>query len=489
MSTTVRLAIESVDYFMRDVRMRLPFRYGSARLVAAPILHTRLRARTEEGRSIEGVSADLLPPKWFDKTVESYRQNIVDLLRAADMGATAYLEAAAAPATPFATWQRAYEETVAQCQAQGLNGLTSSFGSSIVERALLDAAAKAAGCDYHALIRGNRIGLEPGAVHAELEGVALEHAIAAEPLGHLYVRHTVGLSDPIRDADLDEADRPGDGIPAGLEEWARSAQIRYFKVKICADIETDLVRLSAVYAALERSAPADYRISLDGNEQFKTPESLAAWLDAARADARLQGFFDRVIFIEQPMDRAVALTEAGAKSFRSLEHLPPVAIDESDDRLDAFKDAVALGYRGTSVKNCKGVIKGILNKLLVDHYNRERGGGYILTGEDLCNLPVVPLHQDLCQLSVLGIPHAERNGQHYGGTLSHLPEREQSACLDVHSPLYEPWPVGAGRLRIRGGRFDLSSLRRPGFGVGMAVDFDAMTPVADWAFETLGLED
>ena len=40
----------------------------------------------------------------------------------------------------------------------------------------------------------------------------------------------------------------------------------------------------------------------------------------------------------------------------------PVLIDESDETLDAFPRARALGYTGVSSKLCKGLYKSLLNR-------------------------------------------------------------------------------------------------------------------------------
>jgi hypothetical protein len=141
-----------------------------------------------------------------------------------------------------------------------------------------------------------------------------------------------------------------------------------------------------------------------------------------------------------------------------------------------------------SAKNCKGVYQALLNRLLAAHYTRTRGVEYFLSGEDLCNQPIVPLQQDLCTLSVLGVAHAERNGHHYCGALDHVSPSELAACLDVHGGLYEPFGSSA-RLRIRNGQIRLASLRRPGFGLGIETDFGHMTPLADWSFDLLGIKE
>jgi len=487
-SPPVTLAIESIDFYLRNLRMRLPFRYGKACLVASPLLHVRLRARGANGAVVEGVSADILPPKWFDKAPEKdYRRNIEDLLAAAIRGALSYREFAQTPRSVFDIWMDAYPLTLQRGAEAGLNGLTSSFGSSLVERALIDAACQLAGADFHALLKCNGLGVDPGAIHPELAGKRLADAIPDQPSDSILIRHTVGLSDALTDAEVAPEDRLDDGLPVSVDAWIASAGMKYFKIKVGANPETDFPRLQRITELLESRAASDYRVSLDGNEQFPSGAALRAWLEELAARPALAPMLKRVLFIEQPMDRAVALTESGAQGFVGLEGMPPIAIDESDDALDSLKRAVALGYRGTSVKNCKGVFKALLNKMLIDHYNETSGGGYLLTGEDLANQPVVPLQQDLCTLSVLGLTHAERNGHHYGGTLNHVSPRELAACLDTHATLYEPFGASA-RLRIRDGRLDLRSLRRPGYGVGILTDFDTMTPVHQWTYESLGLD-
>ena len=100
-------------------------------------------------------------------------------------------------------------------------------------------------------------------------------------------------------------------------------------------------------------------------------------------------------------------------------------IDESDAELDSFTRAVALGYRGVSTKNCKGIVKSFLNRSLVERENRGRALGQrlFMSAEDLTNVPVVPLQQDLATVRALGITHVERNGHHYVRGLAHCAGR------------------------------------------------------------------
>jgi hypothetical protein len=54
--------------------------------------------------------------------------------------------------------------------------------------------------------------------------------------------------------------------------------------------------------------------------------------------------------------------------------------------------------------------------------------------------------------------------------------------------LYEPFRQSA-RLRIRDGLIQLGSLAQPSFGLGVDPDFESMTPLADWEYESLGINE
>jgi hypothetical protein len=88
-------------------------------------------------------------------------------------------------------------------------------------------------------------------------------------------------------------------------------------------------------------------------------------------------------------------------------------IDESDAELDSLPRALALGYHGTSHKNCKGVFKGIANACLLEALRRQSGGDrLVMSGEDLANIGPVALLQDLAVVATLGVSSVERNGHH-----------------------------------------------------------------------------
>ena len=158
-------------------------------------------------------------------------------------------------------------------------------------------------------------------------------------------------------------------------------------------------------------------------------------------------------------------------------------IDESDEDLNTFRDAVVVGYRGVSSKACKGMIKALSNAALVQHLNGETNR-YFLSAEDLTNIPVVGLHQDLTHVAALGISHVERNGHHYVRGLDHLSEGERALCIERHRALYE-YRGDLLTLAIDKGQIDVQSLQTPGLGSGDLVDLDAVVPLEDWSMDSL----
>jgi len=144
-------------------------------------------------------------------------------------------------------------------------------------------------------------------------------------------------------------------------------------------------------------------------------------------------------------------------------------IDESDGAVGDLPRALALGYAGTSHKNCKGIVKGIANACLLEKRRRD-GERVVLTGEDLCNLGPVALLQDLAMVALLGIEHVERNGHHYYRGLSLWPADWQDAVLAAHGDLYTRHRDGFAFLHIREGRVTLGSVNSAPLGVKTLFD-------------------
>jgi hypothetical protein len=173
-----------------------------------------------------------------------------------------------------------------------------------------------------------------------------------------------------------------------------------------------------------------------------------------KSEPRLQRLLAAVAFIEQPIKRQNALES----DVSALAAEKPVIIDESDDSLDAFPRAKALGYRGVSSKTCKGLYKSLINAARCAAW----GEGYFMSGEDLTIQAGLALQQDLALVSILGLTHVERNGHHYVNGMAGLPEDEQERFLKGHDDLYER-SHGAVRLHIENGMIRMKSLDCPGY--------------------------
>jgi hypothetical protein len=477
-----RLALREVSFHVRDLRLRLPFRFGVVTLTKVSLLHVAVVAEAADGRLVRGFAADNLAPKWFDKDPhKSAADNVRDLLHSAQEARTVYALAAGRPRTFWEIWRDAYPECRRRGAAVGANGLVASFGSSLFERALADCAGRLAGADVVECLRADVLGLRPGDVHPALDGRDVLAWAAREPPATVAVRHTVGLVDPITAADLPAEGGPDDGLPRTLEEYIALHGLGHFKLKVGGDVEQDLDRLHRIAAVIDRLVPGPYVVTLDGNEQYGSIEQFRRLADAVWALPALHRLARGIAFIEQPLDRAIALDPVATRGLGELSRRVPLVIDESDGDLDAFARAIALGYRGVSTKNCKGIVKSFLNRALVEHLNRGRTGGdrLFMSAEDLTNVPVVPVQQDLATVRALGITHVERNGHHYIRGLAHCSARERADAVRLHADLYtgdetEAW------LRIEDGRLRLGSLAVPGYGVAFDPDLESMTPLEAW---------
>ena len=54
MTTAPQLVVEDIALFERDVKLRMPFRFGVVTLTEAPQAFARVRIRLEDGRTAEG---------------------------------------------------------------------------------------------------------------------------------------------------------------------------------------------------------------------------------------------------------------------------------------------------------------------------------------------------------------------------------------------------------------------------------------------------
>ncbi len=472
------------DLHVLPMRTRMPFRYGIATLTALPHLFVRLELEIDGIRCL-GIASDGLAPKWFTKnpatTTGHDIAEMIDVIEAA----CRFAQESAPAATVFDLWHAIYAAQDAWAAPLGYPPLLWGFGVSLVERALIDAWCRARGTTFAAAIGDGALGLRLDALHPELAGIAPAALLPERPPDAVVARHTVGLADPLVDEEIPPDERLDDGLPQSLEASVHAYGLTHFKLKLFGDLPRDLARLRAIAAVLETAAPG-YAFTLDGNEQFHDVPAFRALWQALCADPDLAPMLRRLIFVEQPLHRDVALADATAAGLAAWEDRPPIIIDESDGAIGDLPRALVCGYAGTSHKNCKGVFKGVANACLIAYRRSlEPGRSLILSGEDLANVGPVALLQDLAVMATLGIGHVERNGHHYFAGLGMFPRDVQEQTIARHGDLYRRHERGFATLDLRDGRLELASVVAAPFGLDVALDTTRFMPLAAWRAEHL----
>jgi hypothetical protein len=465
--------VREVRLYERQVRLRLPFRFGVVTLTEAPQVFVRARIELPDGHSHWGAAAEMLVPKWFDKNpVLSNEENFEQLRLALTLAIDAYTNPAE-PRTAFGHFAAHYGQQIATGATHGLNPLVASFGPAQIDRAVLDAICRSKGCSFYEAMRLNLPGIDPALLPTQvpdLAGFNMQRFLAElTPAESIAARHTVGLVDTIEG----HPHQVDDGLPESLEEVVSVYGHTFFKLKVSGMVDADLQRLTEIAAVLD-GITEPYHVSLDGNEQYDDLDALLELWGRMQASSRLKRLVASILFVEQPINRKHALD----MDVSALSRVKPVIIDESDGDLAAFPSARALGYAGVSSKCCKGLYKSLLNAARCRRWNAELGDErYFMSGEDLTTQAGLAVQQDLALVNLLGLTHVERNGHHYVNGMAGIPRREQDAFLAAHPDLYEHIR-GAVRVKIRNGRLAIGSLARAGFASDACPDWTALSPLA-----------
>jgi hypothetical protein len=468
------------QFHVLPMRTRFPFKYGIASMSALPHLFVTVDLEVD-GREVQGLASEGLPPKWFTKDPDTlFESDLAEMLSVIQNAARVGRIASARSAKFFSWWRDVYDEQRLWSHIRGIPPLLANLGVSLIERAVLDGLAKAAGKPLHALLPAAELGIDLGAVRRELRGVPVARALAVQPCARVYVRHTVGLGDPLRSSPLPEAERLNDGLPYALDDCIRAYGLTYFKIKICGKPETDVPRLREIAAILGECCPAGFHATLDGNEQFDNLDAFREFYHRLESDAALKPLFEHLLLIEQPLHRSRALDDEVATAIAAWHDGPGLIIDEADGDLDSLPRALDLGYSGTSHKNCKGIVKGLANAALLKVRAPGMRRSPILSGEDLANVGPIALLQDLAMMAALGITHVERNGHHYFRGLSAYPEAVQADALAAHPDLYTRHETGFATLKITDGQIELGSVNRAPFGAGIRLDAAQFSDLKTW---------
>lgn len=472
------ISIESIRLFRQDLNTRMPFKYGIAVMTELP--HIIMEVDVDFGGSkATGLSADHLPPKWFTKDPDKDPLvEIDDMLAVIEQAATKALTIEAD--TPFAFWLALYQAQKAWSEQENIPPLLAQFGTTFIERALIDAFCKHEKTTFATAVRENTLGIELGHIHASLEGWQPNQLLPAEPPEQLDLRHTVGLLDPLKEQDMNPEERIDDGLPESLEENIETYQLRQFKIKVNGNLETDIQRLKDI-AEVVTQQTSDYAFSLDGNEQFKDVASFKSFWEAINESDEMKAFFSHLIFVEQPFHRDIALSPSIGSALKTWADRPTIIIDESDGEIESLPTAIACGYQGTSHKNCKGVFRGLANRCLINALNNKEGTNrYMMSGEDLANIGPVALLQDLVVQATLGNTSVERNGHHYFKGLSGFDENLQASVQQSHPDIYKKTEDDGVTLKVEEGQLSITSLLKAPFATGFELQW-SKEPIKTWS--------
>lgn len=447
-----QLRLLSVDLFERHVTLRLPFRFGAATVTQCPQAFVRVQIDAG-GKRFEGATAELMVPKWFDKTPAlTHEQNFEQLRQALRIAAQSYASTQDA-LSPYALSQSAGDAAIQAAVAHGLPRLAAQFGPALMDKAIADAALRAAGLGWVDGFKANVLGDPFGSILNIVKPMTVA------------LRHTVGLADRLTGSDAGA--EPADGLPATLEAAIPFYGLHHFKLKLSGELEADLERLSRISALLDAQT-SDYRVTLDGNESFADAQALGEFWQALAKAPQTTSLLKRTLLLEQPLPRRIALEAPIA----SLGISVPVILDESDDHDGVLERGLALGYKGISSKACKGIYRAMHSAARIAQDPKH----LLLSGEDLTCQAGLAVQQDTLLAASLGITHIERNGHHYVDGFGLAPELEAQSFAKAHASFYTT-AQGRARLAVQSGQLDLTSLHAPGFASAAMPLWDSLQPI------------
>ena len=480
----VGFKIHNIQFHVLNMKSRFPFKYGIASMTSLPHIFASINMETSEGFAT-GTTSEHLPPKWFTKNkATSFQEDLPDLIKVVTQAGKFASEIFSADSF-FSFWTQLYRKQSFWAKEENIPLLLANLGTAIIEKAILDGICRAGGRAFHELLWTNDLAFDFASVSPSLDKLTIQNVIVEKPSSTLSVRHTIGLSDPIQTSDLSEEDKVEDGLPQSLEENIDAYGLKYFKIKVGADLEYDIDRLTRIGTLLKAKCGDDFHFTLDGNEQYSSlAEFREHWTEWNKVETVSDLLSQQLLFVEQPIHRDHALNDTVQEIIQDWSDAPRIIIDESDTDLFSLSKALRLGYSGTSHKNCKGITKGILNAAIL---KSKADSNLILSGEDLTNVGPLALQQDLLVMSCLGIEHVERNGHHYFKGLSMYPDHVQKMAIQSHLDLYKPGPDGRPTLDIQDGEISIETILNSPFGFRAFLNAELFTPLNDWSIDSLDL--
>ena len=152
------LCIPNFEIFRNDISTRMPFKYGIATMTHLPHVFIRVDA-SFDGEEQSGVSADHLPPKWFTKNPDRDPGDEIEDMTKVIENAGKLAENIEAD-TVFNFWRDLYSQQNAWAKEQEIPSLLAHFGTSLIERALIDAFCRHSEQPFHQALAENALGID-----------------------------------------------------------------------------------------------------------------------------------------------------------------------------------------------------------------------------------------------------------------------------------------------------------------------------------------
>jgi len=258
--------------------------------------------------------------------------------------------------------------------------------------------------------------------------------LAVDPQTKLRAWHSVGVSDPLTQADA-VGTEPTDGYPVFLADWIARDGLKCLKIKLRGnDYDTDYSR---IVRCGHIGIPGGVEwLTTDFNCTVGATDYVTGMLDQLMNEhPRLYGM---LLYVEQPFPYDL---EAHKIDVHSVAARKPLYMDESAHDWRLIRLGRELGWTGVALKTCKTQTGAILSAC----WAREHGMGLMV--------------QDLTNPMLAQIPHLQLAA--HAGTIMGLESNAMQFYPEASS--YEA-TVHPGAYRRTHGSLDTSTLSGPGFG-------------------------
>jgi hypothetical protein len=476
----MKIAVKQAELRVANMPLRAAMKDGAAALAAVPQVFLRLTLEVD-GAVALGYSAEVVMPKWFGADPrQPFRDELADVFHVIE-SACGFAEqvTAAAPAdSMYDLWQRVYMEQAKFAMEEEYSQVMGQLGLSVMERALIDGVCRAAKAPFGGALRRNVLGIQLGELHKDLMGTEPANFLSAESAASLHVTHTVALHDPL----TDDEGQMSDGLPWSLAASVAAYGLTHFNVQLSGDAARDTERLKKIAELVPRGS----RFALDGRERFTAVEALREYWTKLGAEPRLATVMENLLWLEQPLTRATALSAETEEAMDEWETRPAMVIDESDISLQSMTEALGCDYAGASHRSSKGIVKAIANACLLGQRRRSEPGRALVMGmQGLAATGPVGVVQDLSLAAALGVTHIGLKGHHYFRGLGMMTAAAQQKLVAVHGDLFATNAAGFAALKIAGGKVDVAGVAGGPFGPVCEMAVEGTTAIDEWEFESL----